>query len=181
MYIFANTCSQIIFVIATGKKETTADDLRSIVAQMEYSYQIRLWTGKNVPFTTHLYVPKAHSITRPTSHEREGEGHVFKVHKSSSGLFSTISQSLGESHPVPAEALPAYEKVQPLRYLALRTRDGRLKCSSRNCPYLQYISGSWIRVLKTYCTASQGNQTTCIHNTNYMQLLHNVMSLTKVK
>ena len=39
------------------------------------------------------------------------------------------SQSLGESHPVPAQAPPSYKKLQkavPPRCLALRTRDGNL-------------------------------------------------------
>lgn len=62
-----------------GKKETRADKLRSIVAQMEYSHHIRKWTANNVPFTRHLYVPEVHPLTSATFHEREGEGHVFKV------------------------------------------------------------------------------------------------------
>ena len=66
--------------ICLGKKETRADKLRSIVAQMEYSYQIRKWTDSNVPFTTHLYIPETHPLTRATFHECEDEGHVFKVH-----------------------------------------------------------------------------------------------------
>ena len=38
-------------------------------------------------------------------------------------------KALGESHPVPAQALPTYEnckKAEPLRCLSLRTKDGRL-------------------------------------------------------
>ena len=67
-------------VVSIGKKGTRADKLRSIVAQMEYSHQTHKWTDSNVPFTTHLYVPETHPLTLATFHEREDEGHVFKVY-----------------------------------------------------------------------------------------------------
>lgn len=70
MYILLNTA---------GKEETQEDKLRSTVAQMEYRHQIHQWVEKGVPFTTHLYVPETHPLTRATFHEREDEGHVFKV------------------------------------------------------------------------------------------------------
>ena len=65
----------------TGKEETKDNKLRSIVAQMEYRHQIHQWVEKGVPFSTHLYVPEVHPLTRATFHDREDEGHVFKVHK----------------------------------------------------------------------------------------------------
>ncbi len=46
---------------------------------MEYSYEIRKWEEKGVPFRTHLYVPEVHPVTKARFHEREDEGHVFKV------------------------------------------------------------------------------------------------------
>lgn len=52
---------------------------RSILAQLEYRYQILYWTSKGVPFRWHFYVPELHPITSEAFHEREDEGHVFKV------------------------------------------------------------------------------------------------------
>ena len=46
---------------------------------MEYTYQVRSWDEKGVPFRTHLYVPENHPITGNEFHEREDEAHVFKV------------------------------------------------------------------------------------------------------
>lgn len=67
-------------VSKTGKSETHADKLRSIIAQMEFSYQVCRWNDEEgVPFRTHLYVPEKHPITKQYFHEREDEGHVFKV------------------------------------------------------------------------------------------------------
>ena len=47
-------CRIFYSMSSIGKKETRADKIRTIVAQMEYSYQIRKWTDSGVPFTTHL-------------------------------------------------------------------------------------------------------------------------------
>ena len=68
------------FLLA-GKTETTVDKLRSILAQMEYSYQVRSWNEKGVPFRTHIYVPEVHHLTGKRFHEREDEAHVFKVNE----------------------------------------------------------------------------------------------------
>ncbi len=59
--------------------ETTADKLRSILAQMEYTYTVRKWDAQGVPFKSHIYVPEVHPITGSVFHEREDEGHVLKV------------------------------------------------------------------------------------------------------
>lgn len=53
--------------------------LRSILAQMEYSYEVCKWDAVGVPFRTFMYVPETHPITQEPFLEREDEGHVFKV------------------------------------------------------------------------------------------------------
>ena len=62
-----------------GRPESRADKLRSIVAQMEFANKLDYWDKKGVPFTQYLYVPEIHPVTLATFHEREDEGHVFKV------------------------------------------------------------------------------------------------------
>ena len=59
-----------------GKTEGKLEMVRSILAQLEYRYQILLWTSKGVPFRWHVYVPEVHPITGEAFHEREDEGQV---------------------------------------------------------------------------------------------------------
>ena len=59
--------------------ESRADKLRSIVAQMVYTYEINCRDKRGVPFTRNMYVPEIHPVTLTLFHEREDEGHVFKV------------------------------------------------------------------------------------------------------
>ena len=59
--------------------EDDGDKLRSILAQMEYTFLINHWENRGVPFKTHLHVPEEHPITGQVFCEREDEGHVFKV------------------------------------------------------------------------------------------------------
>ena len=63
----------------TGKDETMVEQLRSIMAQLEYKYQIDTWNDKGVLFKDRLYVPEIHPETKVEFCEREDEGHVFKV------------------------------------------------------------------------------------------------------
>ena len=65
----------------TGGKENDEEMLRSILAQLEYSYQICKWDDGGVPFRTHMYVPEKHPLTEDGSefHEREDFAHVLKV------------------------------------------------------------------------------------------------------
>ena len=49
---------------------------------MEYSYQVRSWSDKGVPFRTHIYVPEVHHLTGKRFHEREDEAQVFEVNYS---------------------------------------------------------------------------------------------------
>ena len=37
------------------------------------------WEEKGVPFRSHAYVPEVHPLTKTDFHEREDEGHLFKV------------------------------------------------------------------------------------------------------
>ena len=61
------------------KDETKPDMLRSILAQLDYTYLVNSWTAKGVPFNEHLYVPEIHPCTRAEFCKREDEGHVLKV------------------------------------------------------------------------------------------------------
>ena len=63
----------------TGKTETQADMLRSILAQLEFTFEVNAWVKKGVPFNTHLYIPEVHPLTQQGFCEREDEGHVLKV------------------------------------------------------------------------------------------------------
>ncbi|XP_065892094.1 uncharacterized protein [Dysidea avara] len=61
-----------------GKDETKAEKLCSILAQLEYSYQVNLFDSKGTPFKSHLYVTEVHPITGVGFCEREDEAHIFK-------------------------------------------------------------------------------------------------------
>lgn len=65
-----------------GVEEDEEDMLRSILAQLEYRYQICKWDESGVPFRTHLYVPETYPITGCKFHEREDFAHVLKVRTS---------------------------------------------------------------------------------------------------
>ncbi len=53
--------------------EELPDKLRSILAQYEFAKSIQSWDTKGV------HVPEEHPILKNVFHEREDEGHVFKV------------------------------------------------------------------------------------------------------
>ncbi|XP_065889311.1 uncharacterized protein [Dysidea avara] len=67
-----------IHIWIEGKDETKAEKLRSILAQLEYQYQVNLFHSKGIPFKNHLYVPEVHPITGKGFCEREDESHIFK-------------------------------------------------------------------------------------------------------
>ena len=48
----------------TGKDGTIVEKLHSILAQLEYKYQIDMWNDKGVLFKEQLYVPKIHPETQ---------------------------------------------------------------------------------------------------------------------
>lgn len=64
-----------------GEDESEDDKLRSILAQLEFQHLIRSYDSKGVPFRTFLYVPELHPLLNEEFHEREDEGHVFKVNE----------------------------------------------------------------------------------------------------
>ena len=70
-----------IILHTTGKSETKVDMLRSVFAQLDYSYQINRWDSLGVPFKTHLHVPERHPDIDSVFCERVDEDHVFKVFK----------------------------------------------------------------------------------------------------
>ena len=55
------------------------EQLRSILAQFEYRQTVRTWNERGVPFCRYMYVPEIHPVLGTEFHEREDEGHVFKV------------------------------------------------------------------------------------------------------
>ena len=71
--------TSLFYYVYTGKSETNADMMRSVLAQLDYSFQINQWHSKGVPFKTHLHVPEEHPETGTIFCEREDEGHVLKV------------------------------------------------------------------------------------------------------
>ncbi len=62
-----------------GKTETMEEQLRSIVAQLEFTHQIINFEAQGIPFRTYLYVPEVHPLTGSHFCEREDEAHVLKV------------------------------------------------------------------------------------------------------
>lgn len=66
-------------LIHAGEEEGKLEKIRSILAQLEYKYQIEYWEAKGVPFKSHIYVPENHPLTGMMFMEREDEGHVLKV------------------------------------------------------------------------------------------------------
>lgn len=72
----------VVFMIMhcySGESETIPDKLRSIMAQFEFRRTVRYWDKCGIPFSTFLYVPEVHPVLGTEFHEREDEGHVFKV------------------------------------------------------------------------------------------------------
>jgi len=53
--------------------------MRSILAQFEFTYTLKCYEAKGVPFSTHLYVPEVHPETKTTFYEREDKAHLIKV------------------------------------------------------------------------------------------------------
>lgn len=53
--------------------------LRSVLAQREFTYVVRQYDERGIPFRTHLHVPETHPDTGTVFLEREDEGHVLKV------------------------------------------------------------------------------------------------------
>ena len=68
----------MVFHLA-GKTESMNEQLKSILAQLEFTYQILLWESKGIAFRTHLYVPEVHPETGMPFCECEDEAHVLKV------------------------------------------------------------------------------------------------------
>ena len=66
-------------MLISGEEETLHTKMRSILAQMEYTYQIRTWQSKGVPFDIYLYVPEIHPDTNATFYEQEDAVHLLKV------------------------------------------------------------------------------------------------------
>jgi hypothetical protein len=61
-----------------GHTESETDMMRSILAQLEYKYEICRYDRLGIPFRQHVYVPETHAVTSHTYHEREDEAHVLK-------------------------------------------------------------------------------------------------------
>ena len=55
--------------------------MRSILAQWQFKHDIEQYETNGVPFSTYLYVPEVHPVTKATFYEREDEAHLIKVRK----------------------------------------------------------------------------------------------------
>ena len=55
------------------------DQLRSILAQLQFKYEIEQYEAKGILFSTYLYVPEEHPETKSIFYEREDEAHLIKV------------------------------------------------------------------------------------------------------
>ena len=69
----------VTYTCTTGREESDADKLCSILAQLEFRHVIKEWDQKGVNFSQHLFVPEVHPIMGVGFCEMEDEGHVFKV------------------------------------------------------------------------------------------------------
>ncbi len=56
------------------------DQLRSVLAQLDYTRTIREWDKQVVPFCTHACVPEKDPVTGNRFHEREDHAHLLKVY-----------------------------------------------------------------------------------------------------
>lgn len=61
------------------QEENLTDQLRSILAQLDYSYQINQLESEGVNFHSHMYVAEVHPETKTTFCEHEDEAHILKV------------------------------------------------------------------------------------------------------
>ena len=69
----------ILLYTIEQEEESDIDMLRSILAQLEYQYQVCTWDSKGIPFRTYMYIPEVHPITGNNYHEREDFAHVLNV------------------------------------------------------------------------------------------------------
>ena len=61
--------SYCIYWCVDCKVETREDKLRSILAQLEYSFKVCEYHSNGVPFRTNIYVPECHPISKAEFHE----------------------------------------------------------------------------------------------------------------
>jgi len=74
--------TNIIFHLE-GQTEKFEDQLRSVLAQYQFVYEINKYEAKGVMFKTYMYVPEENVHTRQIFYEREDEAHLIKVHSES--------------------------------------------------------------------------------------------------
>ena len=53
-----------ICIYTLGQTEEMVDQLRSILAQLQFKYEIEQYEAKRIPFSTYLYVPEEHPETK---------------------------------------------------------------------------------------------------------------------
>ena len=66
-------------ILLVGVSESFNDQLRSILAQLEYAHVVNNYEKNGVPFRAHVYVPEVHPATTEIFYERENEAHILKV------------------------------------------------------------------------------------------------------
>ena len=69
----------IILHTHVGISESFEDQMRSILAQLEYKHTIKKYEEEGVPFRTYMYVPEVHPATNARFYEREDDAHLLKV------------------------------------------------------------------------------------------------------
>ncbi len=77
MYNYEFVLSAEFIHFIAGQKETEADMLRSILAQLEFAYIVRDFDG--VPFRSHLHCLEVHPETGTVFCKHEDAGHVLTV------------------------------------------------------------------------------------------------------
>ena len=75
------TCgTKLILTISyVGQTEGFEEQLKSILAQYHFAYEIRKYEAKGVMFKTYVYVPEKHPQSKDTFYEQEDEAHLIKV------------------------------------------------------------------------------------------------------
>ena len=67
------------FATSLGKTESLEEEMKSILAQYEYSSTIKGFQERGVPFCTYMYVPEVHPETGEIFYEHEDDAHLLKV------------------------------------------------------------------------------------------------------
>ena len=68
-----------VYQLFIGESEGPVEQMRSILAQLDFVHLLKQYEAQGVPFCTYLYVPEIHPETKTIFYEREDEAHLIKV------------------------------------------------------------------------------------------------------